>query len=75
MDVATPVVQEFFDQYVRSRSAMDSERIASQYADSCMFAGPDGTRVADRQAVLAGFPKALAHRPVPRSPMNSMVPR
>ena len=59
MDVATPVVQEFFDQYARSRSAMDSDRIASQYADSCMFAGPDGTRVAEKQAVLAGFPKAL----------------
>lgn len=59
MDVATPVIQEFFEQYTRSRSAMDIDRIASQYADSCMFAGPDGTRVAERQAVLAGFPKAL----------------
>jgi len=59
MDVATPVVQEFFDQYARSRSAMDIDRIASQYADSCMFAGPDGARVAEKQAVLAGFPKAL----------------
>ena len=59
MDVATPLVQEFFDQYARSRSAMDSDRIASQYADSCMFAGPDGARVAEKQAILAGFPKAL----------------
>ena len=24
-----------------------------------MFAGPDGARVAEKQAVLAGFPKAL----------------
>jgi ketosteroid isomerase-like protein len=59
MDVATPAVQEFFDQYARSRSAMDIDRIASQYADSSMFAGPDGARVAEKQAVLAGFPKAL----------------
>ena len=59
MDVVNPVVQEFFDQYARSRSAMNIDRIASQYADTCMFAGPDGARVAERQAVLAGFPKAL----------------
>ena len=59
MDVATSVVQEFFDQYARCRSAMDIDRIAFQYADSCMFAGPDGARVAEKQAVLAGFPKAL----------------
>ena len=59
MDVTTPVVQEFFDQYVRSRSAMDIDRIASQYADSSMFAGPDGVWVAEKQAILAGFPKAL----------------
>ena len=59
MDVATPAVQEFFDQYARSRSAMDIERIASQYADSCMFAGPDGARVVEKQAVLAGFTQAM----------------
>ena len=58
-DVVNPVVQEFFDQYARSRSAMNIDRIASQYADTCMFAGADGARVAERQAVLAGFPKAL----------------
>jgi len=38
---------------------MDIDRIASQYADSCMFAGPNGAQVAEKQAVLAGFPKAL----------------
>ena len=59
MDVATPVVQEFFDQYARSRSAMDSDRIASQYAASCMFAGPDGAQVAEKPVLRAGFPKAL----------------
>lgn len=59
MDVATPVVQECFDQYARSRSAMDIDGIVSQYADTCMFAGPNGTRVTEKQAVLAGFPKAM----------------
>jgi hypothetical protein len=59
MDVATPVVQEFFDQYVRSRSALDSDHIVSQYAESCMFAAHDGPRVAEKQAILEGFPKAL----------------
>jgi hypothetical protein len=59
MDVATPVVQEFFEQYARSRSAMDIDRIVSQYADSCMLAASDGARVAERAALLAGFPKAL----------------
>jgi len=59
MDVATPVVQEFFDQYVRSRSATDIDRIASQYAELCMFAAHDGPRVAEKQAILEGFPKAL----------------
>lgn len=56
MDVATPAVQEFFEQYARSRSAMDIERLASQ----CMFAGQNGVQVPEKQAVLEGFPKALA---------------
>ena len=59
MDLATPAVQEFFDRYARSRSAMDIDRLVSQYADSCMFAGPDGAKVADKQAITDGFPKAL----------------
>ena len=59
MDVATPAVQEFFDQYARRRSAMDIDRIISQYADSCMYAGADGARVVEKQAILAGFTKAL----------------
>ena len=59
MDVATPVIQECFDQYAQSRSAMDSDRIVSQYADTCMFAGPNGTQVAEKQALLAGFAKAM----------------
>jgi len=59
MDVTTPAVQEFFHQYARSRSAMDSDHIASQYAESCMFAAHDGPRVAEKQAIREGFPRAL----------------
>jgi hypothetical protein len=56
---ATPVVQEFFEQYTKSRSTLDIDRIVSQYADSCMLAAHDGVRVAERQALAAGFPRAL----------------
>ena len=59
MNVATPVVQEFFEQYARSRSGMDIDGIVSQYADLCMLAASDGARVAERPTLLAGFPKAL----------------
>jgi ketosteroid isomerase-like protein len=59
MNVATPVVQGFFDEYARSRSAMDIDGITSQYADACMFAGPGGAQVAEKQAIVEGFPKAM----------------
>ena len=59
MNAATSVIQECFDQYARSRSAMDIDRIVSQYADSCMLAAADGARAAEKQALLAGFSKAL----------------
>jgi hypothetical protein len=52
-------VQEFFEQYTSSRSAADIDRIVSQHADSCMLAASDGVRVAERQALLTGFPKAM----------------
>jgi hypothetical protein len=54
---ATSVVQTFFDQYARSRSALDIDLIASQYPDSFMYAGPNGARVAEKTAVLAAFPR------------------
>ena len=55
---ATPFIQEFFNQYARSRSsALDIDAIASQYPDSFMFAGPNGARVAEKAAVLAAFPR------------------
>ena len=53
--MTTPVVQEFFDQYARSRTEMDVDRIASQYADSFMMAGPSGARTAEKSAILAAF--------------------
>ncbi len=59
MNAATPVVQWFFDEYARSRSAADIEGITSQYADACMLAGPGGPRVAEKQAIVEGFPKAM----------------
>lgn len=57
MSATTPAVQEFFDQYARSRSALDIHVIASQYPDAFMVAGPNGARVAEKSAVLAAFPK------------------
>ena len=57
MNNITPVVQEFFNRYARSRSVLDIDLIASQYPDSFMFAGPSGARVAEKSAVLAAFPK------------------
>jgi hypothetical protein len=57
MNATTDAVQEFFDQYAQSRSALDIDLIASQYPDSIMFAGPNGARVAEKPAILAAFPK------------------
>jgi hypothetical protein len=57
MNTITPVVQEFFNRYARSRSVLDIDLIASQYLNSFMFAGPNGARVAEKSAVLAAFPK------------------
>jgi len=68
MNAATPGIQEFFEQYARSRSALDIDLIASQYPDSFMVAGPNGARVAEKAAVLAAFPrgqeflKAVGHK-------------
>jgi hypothetical protein len=57
MHSASQVVREFFDQYERSRNTFDLGLIDSQYAESFMFAGPDGARVAEKRAVLAGLSK------------------
>jgi hypothetical protein len=57
MNTITPAIKDFFDQYARSRSVQDIDLIAAQYPDAFMTAGPNGTRVAQKAAVLAGFPK------------------
>jgi len=57
MSASTPAVREFFDRYAQSRSALDIDLIASQYADSIMFAGPNGVRVTEKSAILAALPK------------------
>ena len=68
MSTASPVVQEFFNQYVRGRSALDIDLIASQYPDSFMIAGPTGARSAEKASILAVFAKgqewlkALGHK-------------
>jgi hypothetical protein len=68
VSAASPVVQEFFNQYVRGRSALDIDLIASQYPDSFMIAGPTGARSAEKASILAVFAKgqewlkALGHK-------------
>ncbi len=52
----TTVVQEFFDRYAQSRSALNIDLIASQYPDACMFAGPGGARVGEKAAFLPPSP-------------------
>ena len=68
MGAASPIVQEFFDQYARGRSAPDVHLIASQYPESFMMAGPAGVRVAGQASIRAAFAKgqeflkALGHK-------------
>jgi len=56
----SPVVQEFFERYERSRNTFDPALVDSLYPDAFMFAGPAGARVADKAVVLAGLPKGHA---------------
>jgi hypothetical protein len=60
MSTSSPVVREFFERYERSRNTFDLDVIDSQYPDAFMMAGPDGARVAEKQAALAGLPKGQA---------------
>jgi len=57
MNTITPAIKDFFDRYARSRSVQDIDLIATQYPDAFMSAGPNGARVVQKSAVLAGFPK------------------
>jgi hypothetical protein len=60
MNTTTPVVQEFFDQYARSRGALNLDLILSQYPDSFMMAGPNGARTVEKPTILAAFTGARA---------------
>ena len=60
MSRSSAAVREFFERYERSRNTFDLEVIDSQYPDAFMMAGPDGARVAEKQAALAGLPKGQA---------------
>ena len=57
MATGNSVVREFLEQYERSRNTFDPGLIDSQYPDSFMFAGPNGVRVTEKPAVLAGLAK------------------
>jgi hypothetical protein len=62
------LVKEFVEQYVRTGNTLDLDAIASEYADLFMFAGPNGTRIIEKQKLLAALPgrqeffKALGHQ-------------
>ena len=60
MNTSSPLIKDFFDQYARSRTTYDIDLIAAQYPDTFMTAGPNGARVAQQSAVVAGFPKGQA---------------
>lgn len=68
MATSSPVVKAFFEQYERSRNTFAPGLIDAQYPDAFMFAGPNGVRVAEKPAVLAGLSKgqelfkSLGHR-------------
>ncbi len=68
MSAVTPNVQQFFDQYAQSRSALDIDIIASQYPESIMFAGPNGVRITEKPAILEAvakgqeFLRAIGHK-------------
>lgn len=55
MNTITPAIKDFFDRYAQGRTAQDIDVIASQYPDEFMTAGPNGVRVAQKAAVVAGF--------------------
>jgi hypothetical protein len=60
MSALSPVVQEFLSLYEQSRNSFDLDLIGSLYADTFMFGGPAGVKLAERPAVLASIPKGQA---------------
>lgn len=53
----SPIVKAFFDQFERASETLDLDLIATEYADSFMFAGPNGARVIEKQNLLAALPQ------------------
>jgi hypothetical protein len=60
VSATSPLVQQFLEEYERSRNSFDLDLIASLYPDTFMFAGPAGARVAEKAAVLTSIPKGQA---------------
>ena len=60
MSSPSAVVQQFFEQYERSRTTLDLGVIGAQYPDVAMFADPSGARATEKQAILASVPKGAA---------------
>ncbi len=57
MSQVRPMIKKFFEQYENDMNVLDLDRIGSQYADTFMFADPNGTRVVEKQRFLAALPK------------------
>ena len=68
MNTVRHIVRQFFERYERSRNTMDAGLVDQLYADAFTFAGPAGTRIAEKPAVMASlskghqFSKTLGHR-------------
>jgi hypothetical protein len=60
MNTSSPATRDFFDRYATSRTTYDIDAIAAQYPDTFMSAGPNGARLAQQTAIVAGFPKGQA---------------
>ena len=51
------VVRKFFEDYEKSLESKDPEFIAARYADSFMFAGPQGSQAVKKEDFLKVLPK------------------
>jgi hypothetical protein len=54
-------VNEFFSRYDRANSSSDVASIGDMYADTFMFAGPNGVQTVKRDDFLKFIPKMKAH--------------